>query len=250
MRRRSLAAVMLLATMAAATPFAADAQNGDSVYDERPAKLASPTEGSDYERRVVDIPMRDGIKLHTVIMIPKGAKDAPILMTRTPYSADQLTANQHSGTMATALDGYDNATDVIVAGGYIRVVQDVRGKYGSGGIAMMNPPLAGTALNPTKTDDSTRQLRHDRLAGEASARIQRQGRRARHLLRRFPGADAADPSASACRWWRSSRRRAPRRAAPQWLSVARPQEPCRAVGMTPGLRHGRRGPPALPGRSR
>ncbi len=31
----------------------------------------------------------------------------------------------------------------------------MRGKYGSGGITMMNPPLAGTALNPTKTDDST-----------------------------------------------------------------------------------------------
>ena len=53
------------------------------------------------------------------------------------------------------LDGYDNANDVIVEGGYIRVVQDVRGKYGSKGIYMMNPPLAGTAINPTKTDDST-----------------------------------------------------------------------------------------------
>jgi uncharacterized protein len=33
------------------------------------------------------IPMRDGVKLHTVILVPKGAKHAPILLTRTPYSA-------------------------------------------------------------------------------------------------------------------------------------------------------------------
>ncbi len=33
------------------------------------------------------IPMRDGVKLHTVILVPKGAKGAPILLTRTPYNA-------------------------------------------------------------------------------------------------------------------------------------------------------------------
>jgi len=32
----------------------------------------------------VMIPMRDGVKLYTVIMLPKGAHDAPILLTRTP----------------------------------------------------------------------------------------------------------------------------------------------------------------------
>jgi putative CocE/NonD family hydrolase len=125
------------------------------TYDERPATLKHSTEGWDFERRIVDIPMRDGVKLHTVILIPKGAKDAGMLLTRTPYNAEALTANQPSGTLSAVLDGYDNANDVIVQGGYVRVVQDVRGKYGSGGIYMMTPPLAGTALNPTKTDDST-----------------------------------------------------------------------------------------------
>ena len=33
------------------------------------------------------IPMRDGVKLHTVILVPKGASGAPILLTRTPYNA-------------------------------------------------------------------------------------------------------------------------------------------------------------------
>ena len=125
------------------------------VYDERPATLKPATEGWNYERRAVEIPMRDGVKLHTVILIPKGAKGAGIVLTRTPYGAEGLTQNQHSGDLGSVLDGYDNASDVIVEGGYIRVVQDVRGKYGSGGTYVMNRPLAGTDLNPTKVDHAT-----------------------------------------------------------------------------------------------
>ncbi len=121
---------------------------------ETPADLAPPTYGYDYERRVVMIPMRDGVKLHTVILVPKGAKNAPILLTRTPYSADGLTTNSNSSHLGPTLYGYDNATDVIVDGGYIRVVQDVRGKYGSEGDYVMNRPLHGP-LNPTPVDHST-----------------------------------------------------------------------------------------------
>ena len=125
------------------------------TYDERPAKAVLSTEGFNFERRIVEIPMRDGVKLHTVILVPKGAKDAGILMTRTPYNADGLTSQQKSGDLGSVLDGYDSAPDVVTEGGYIRVVQDVRGKYGSQGIYMMNPAQAGTRWNPTKTDDST-----------------------------------------------------------------------------------------------
>jgi len=144
---RKLAAA-LLGTLAALPLHAQTA-------DERPSTVIQPTQGWNYERRSVDIPMRDGVTLHTVILIPNGAKDAPILLTRTPYNAEGMTAQQKSGRMDAVLDGYDNATDVIVAGGYIRVVQDVRGKYGSQGIYMMNPALAHTQWNPTDTDDST-----------------------------------------------------------------------------------------------
>ena len=49
---------------------------------------------------------------------------------------------------------YDNATDVIVEGGYIRVVQDIRGKYGSEGDYVMNRPLHGPQ-NPTLVDHAT-----------------------------------------------------------------------------------------------
>ena len=103
------------------------------------------------------IAMRDGVKLHTVILVPRSAtkaKPAPILLTRTPYSADELTTHAQSSHLGPNLYGYDNATDVIVDGGYIRVVQDVRGKYESEGDYVMNRPLHGP-LNPTPVDHST-----------------------------------------------------------------------------------------------
>jgi putative CocE/NonD family hydrolase len=120
---------------------------------ETPANFQPPTYGMDYERREVMIPMRDGVKLHTVILVPKGAKHEGILLTRTPYSANALTMNTPSAHLATALWGYDNPTEVIVQGGYIRVVQDIRGKYGSEGDYVMNRPIHGP-LNPTPVDES------------------------------------------------------------------------------------------------
>lgn len=121
---------------------------------ETPAHLQAATESFDYVRREEMIPMRDGVRLHTVILVPKGARGAGILLTRTPYSADQLTTHAASAHLGPNLYGYDNATDVIVEDGYIRVVQDIRGKYGSEGDYVMNRPLHGPQ-NPTPVDEST-----------------------------------------------------------------------------------------------
>jgi putative CocE/NonD family hydrolase len=140
------AAALLVGTGAIAAP---------PVYDERPATVVPATAGWDYQRRTAEIPMRDGVKLHTVILVPKGAAGAPMLLTRTPYDANGLTSHVNSGHLVAALDGYDNAADIIAEGGYIRVVQDIRGKYGSQGSYVMNRPLVGNPLNPTKVDDST-----------------------------------------------------------------------------------------------
>ena len=96
---------------------------------ETPATFTPATDSFDYVKRDVMIPMRDGVKLHTVILVPKDAQQAPILLTRTPYDATKLTSHAESAHLASMLYGYDNATDVIVEGGYIRVVQDVRGKH-------------------------------------------------------------------------------------------------------------------------
>jgi len=121
---------------------------------EMPAKIQPATGSFDYSRRDVMIPMRDGVKLHTVILVPKNAKGAPILLTRTPYDATKLTTHLESSHLGPSLYGYDNATEVIVDGGYIRVVQDVRGKYGSEGDYIMNRPLHGPQ-NPTPVDHAT-----------------------------------------------------------------------------------------------
>ena len=121
---------------------------------EIPAKFEPTNDGFDYVKRDVMIPMRDGVKLHTVILVPKGAKDAPILLTRTPYDANKLTSHAESSHLGPILSGYDNAMEVIVEGGYVRVVQDVRGKHGSEGDYVVNRPLRGP-LNPTPVDHAT-----------------------------------------------------------------------------------------------
>ncbi|MBV9341208.1 MAG: CocE/NonD family hydrolase [Acidobacteria bacterium] len=114
-----------------------------------------PAQGSwDYARREVMIPMRDGVKLHTVILVAKGARNAPILFTRTPYDANALTSHAYSSHLGPILWGYDNATEVIIEGDYIRVVQDIRGKYRSEGDYVMTRPLHGPQ-NPTPVDEST-----------------------------------------------------------------------------------------------
>src|SRR5262245_26917614 len=59
-----------------------------ALPSEIPAKFEPTNDGFDHVRRDVMIPMRDGVKLHTVILVPKGAKNAPILLTRTPYDAN------------------------------------------------------------------------------------------------------------------------------------------------------------------
>jgi putative CocE/NonD family hydrolase len=125
-----------------------------ALPSETPATLHTAPTHADYERREVMIPMRDGVKLHTVILVPKGAAHAGIVLTRTPYSATALTTNTVSSHLGASLYGYDNATDVIVEGHYIRVVQDVRGKYGSEGDYVMNRPFRGP-LNPTPVDHAT-----------------------------------------------------------------------------------------------
>jgi putative CocE/NonD family hydrolase len=121
---------------------------------ETPSKFEPTNYGFNYVRRTAEIPMRDGVKLHTVILVPKGARNAPILLTRTPYNADDLTTHSDSSDLGTILTGYDNATDVIVEGGYIRVIQDIRGKYGSEGDYVMNRPVRGPQ-NPTNVDHPT-----------------------------------------------------------------------------------------------
>jgi putative CocE/NonD family hydrolase len=116
-----------------------------------PKVFTNPAANRDYIKREAMIPMRDGVKLYTVIVVPKGAKDAPILLTRTPYNATNRTARNSSDHMLATLPQGD---DVFVEGGYIRVFQDVSGKYKSEGEYLMTKPVRGP-LNATATDHTT-----------------------------------------------------------------------------------------------
>ena len=149
MPRRPVLLPMLALSLAVASSLVA-AQTAPLTPD-IPAKYDAPTSANDYVKRVVEIPMRDGVKLHTVIVIPKNAKHAPILLTRTPYNADGRAERSDAPTMRNLLPMGD---EVFVDAGYIRVFQDIRGKYGSEGDYVMTRPLRGP-LNSSDVDHST-----------------------------------------------------------------------------------------------
>jgi len=114
------------------------------------AGFEAPQDQADYVKRVVMIPMRDGVRLHTVIVVPKGASKAPIILTRTPYNADGRAKRNVSPYMQSSMPQGDE----VFGRDFIRVFQDVRGKYGSEGDYVMTRPVRGP-LNPSQTDHGT-----------------------------------------------------------------------------------------------
>src|SRR5882672_7280715 len=112
-------------------PRALVAEPTPPLAPEIPAQFTRPTDAADYDRREVMVAMRDGVKLHTVILVPRGARRLPIILTRTPYNATKRAERS-----------------------FIRVYQDIRGKYGSEGDYVMTRPLRGP-LNDSKVDHST-----------------------------------------------------------------------------------------------
>ena len=123
----------------------------DVLYSDIPDDFKLNEKTYDYVKRDVMIPMRDGVKLHTVIVIPKGQAQLPILLDRTPYDASKLTGKTISPHMAAILPR-DFAE--LAAAGYIIVAQDVRGKFGSEGVYVNERPLRGP-LNSGGIDHAT-----------------------------------------------------------------------------------------------
>lgn len=131
----------------AAHPFPATPQQSGDI----PKTFTVPSSANDYVKREVMIAMRDGVKLYTVLLIPNGAHDAPIVLTRTPYNASKRLARNDSPHMLSVLPLSD---EVFGADGYIRVFQDIRGKYKSEGEYVMTRPVRGP-LNSSGTDHVT-----------------------------------------------------------------------------------------------
>jgi putative CocE/NonD family hydrolase len=89
------------------------------------------------------IPMRDGVKLHTLVFTPEGRRAGlPILFLRTPYGIDGRAGMLQSNLKELADDGY------------IFVFQDLRGKFKSEGeFVMLRPPRDPAA--PRSIDEGT-----------------------------------------------------------------------------------------------
>ncbi|HSS21646.1 MAG TPA: CocE/NonD family hydrolase [Pyrinomonadaceae bacterium] len=106
---------------------------------------------ADYVRREVMVPMRDGVKLFTVVVMKKGVTKAPILLSRTPYDASASTGRVKSQSIVDILEVMDTE---FVTDNYIRVYQDIRGMHKSEGEWILNRPIAGP-LNKTGIDEAT-----------------------------------------------------------------------------------------------
>jgi putative CocE/NonD family hydrolase len=117
-----------------------------------PEEFSPVTDEFDHIRREEMIPMRDGVELFTVILVPKGVEDPmPMVLTRTPYDATRRTTRVASFRMAMTLPRSD---EPLVRNGYIRVYQDVRGKHRSDGDYVLTLPPRGP-LNSGEIDHVT-----------------------------------------------------------------------------------------------
>ncbi|AMP99186.1 X-Pro dipeptidyl-peptidase [Pedobacter cryoconitis] len=94
------------------------------------------------------VPMRDGVKLFTIIYVPKdNSKEYPILYNRTPYSAGPYGAELYKTSLGPSM--------VFAKDGYIFVYQDVRGRYMSEGEFVANRPFIPDKKTKTTVDESS-----------------------------------------------------------------------------------------------
>ena len=111
-----------------------------SKISDQPLQFNKP----EYARQEVMIPMRDGIKLHAVILRPKDyTAPLPFLMERTPYGVDGNTP-----------ESINPSEPELAASRYIFVFEDIRGRYKSEGTFVMSRPMADHR-DPKLVDEST-----------------------------------------------------------------------------------------------
>lgn len=107
----------------------------------------TPLGKDDYEREVLQIPMRDGVQLYTEVYRPKTiAGELPIVLLRTPYGV----AAPNGGFTRY----FDSTFRVLREAGYLFAVQDARGRHGSQGTFEWNRPVRHRS-DPKAIDAST-----------------------------------------------------------------------------------------------
>jgi len=118
-------------------------QNGRDNQARRTSDQPAIQKNTPFEKREEMIRMRDGVRLHTLIFTPKTqTENLPFIFSRTPYGID--------GDSDTINRRYRD----FIPDGYIFVMQDIRGRYGSEGEFVMNRPLRDKK-DPKGIDEST-----------------------------------------------------------------------------------------------
>jgi uncharacterized protein len=103
-----------------------------------------------YRKTSALIPMRDGVKLYTVILTPVGqAEPLPLLIERTPYGAEPGVADNKTLDLTRS-----TMLGTLARSGYIFVKQDIRGKYKSEGTMKIHQPVTHL-VKPGTIDEST-----------------------------------------------------------------------------------------------
>jgi predicted acyl esterase len=79
-----------------------------------------------YTKYEFRIPMRDGVRLFTSVLVPKDVTTTyPFMLTRTPFGVTPYGPDEQSA--------YSSQTEALLKAGYILVRQDVRGRLMSDG---------------------------------------------------------------------------------------------------------------------
>jgi len=104
---------------------------------------------TDFTIREEMIPMRDGVRLYTLILEPKDpAEELPVILMRTPYNANYAPGNLSASSLKAVLGTQYMGPD------YIYVFQDIRGRFKSEGDYFMYRAPRGP-FNTTTTDETT-----------------------------------------------------------------------------------------------
>jgi len=123
--------------VALAVALFASSTHGQAPYDVK----------ASYVKREVSIPMRDGVKLFTIIYSPKTATERyPMLMTRTAYGIGPYGPENYR-----AILGPNNE---FAKEGYIFVYQDTRGKFKSEGEFIHHVPIVKGSSKPNESTDT------------------------------------------------------------------------------------------------
>jgi hypothetical protein len=143
LRGSLVAPCVLLLVVFLGLPPAPHAANGEQSEATTAAEIREH-----YTKHEYRIPMRDGVKLFTVVYVPKDTSQSyPLLIDRTPYGVAPYGADHYPKRIG--------PSPIFVHDGFIFVAQDVRGRFMSEGTFVEVTPHKNTKKSSTDVDEST-----------------------------------------------------------------------------------------------